>query len=60
MLVRVPENNDTPDNDVTAVKPLDHLPMELPALSRGYGLNTPVTMDVEGWVVKNVKDRDDL
>ena len=50
-LVRVAEIGDTPENEVTHIKPADHIPLELPALERGYGLDTPSRMLVEGWTV---------
>ena len=51
VLLRVAEIGDTPENEVTVVKPIDHIPLELPSLERGYGLDTPSRMTVEGWVV---------
>ena len=54
VLLRVAEIGDTPENEVTQVKPADHIPMELPAIPRGYGIETPMTVTVEGWVVTKI------
>lgn len=54
VLVRVAEIGDTPENDIVRIKPLDHIALELPALERGYGIDTPLALDVEGYVVHDV------
>lgn len=51
VLVRVAEIDDTPENEVTAIKPDTELMFELPPLERGYGIETPSAMDVGGWAV---------
>jgi hypothetical protein len=51
VLVRVAEIEDTPEDEVTNSRPATDFALELPMLERGYGIETPSTMDVEGWVV---------
>lgn len=54
VLVRVAEVGDTPENEITKVKPLDHIALELPPLERGYMIETPMALDVEGYLVREV------
>ncbi|MFT5051351.1 MAG: hypothetical protein ACI8QZ_002762 [Chlamydiales bacterium] len=54
VLLRVVEIGDTPENDIIVVKPTDHIPMELPAIPRGYGIETPMQVNLSGWIVTEV------
>ena len=46
VLIRIPEPGDTPENEVTLLKP-EAIILELPPLPRGYGgLTTPVTFEL--------------
>jgi len=54
VLLRVMEIGDTPENEITVVKPADHIPMELPAIPRGYGIETPMKLILSGWIVTEV------
>jgi hypothetical protein len=52
VLVRVPDPGDTPENEVTTVKPEHLLLLELETLKRGYGgLKTPADIRLDEWVV---------
>lgn len=53
VLLRVAEIGDTPENEVTVIKPEGHIPLELPAIERGYGLETPSRLMLEGFVVQS-------
>jgi hypothetical protein len=53
-LVRIPEVNDDAAPNVIELKPDGHFPIELLKLTRGYGITTPSSFDVdEGFMVNN-------
>lgn len=56
-LVRIPEIDDDNAMDVIELKPDGHFPIELRKLSRGYGIPTPSSFDVdEAFTVINVTE----
>lgn len=57
VLVRLVETNDSEQNKVTHVIPETPFLFEMPALRRGYDMTTPVSMDVERYVISNVQER---
>jgi hypothetical protein len=56
-LVRIPEIDDDNAPNVIELKPAGHFPIELKKLSRGYGITTPSSFDVdEGFIISNVME----
>jgi len=57
ILIRVPEPGDTPENEVTLVKPPHEVALELPELERGYGgLTTPVVLELRDFRITKVEE----
>ncbi len=63
VLIRVPDPEDTPENEVTTNKPADAFLVELPPLKRGYGgVTTPMSFEVDDLFtvgdVKHLRDEE--
>lgn len=56
VLIRIIEEKDATEEELTVNKPFDHIHLEIPSLKRGYGMKTPVAMDVEGYMVTHVEE----
>jgi len=59
VLVRIVEVTDSPETNVIHMKPDGAIELELPALERGYGITTPLSIDVEGMLVTKVTNHRD-
>ncbi|MCP3915180.1 MAG: hypothetical protein GY711_06475 [bacterium] len=51
VLIRIVENGDTPENEVTKVKPDGATEFEIRALARGYGNTTPISFEIDDTLV---------
>lgn len=59
VLVKLPDKKDSEANKVTHVLPPSDAEFDLPVLDRGYMMQTPVVMDVEGYMVTRVQSLKD-
>jgi len=59
VLVLIPEAGDTPENELTQIKPEAALTLELPLLPRGYVITTPVDVMVDDYVVTSATAREE-
>lgn len=56
VLLRVPEVDDATRTDVIELRPLGAIEMELVPLARGYGIPTPMSFEIDNFMICKIQD----